>query len=135
MEGGSPLDGVSGCDIYIYVINIYIYRVAHKKSTFQFLIKQILITFDSKQLESKFKLLREAKSTLVIIPKNQSQGSLLLDQKMDPIREKNSKIFFLKNVAISLDHYPKDFKFSGYEGLIHRKICPRQLKTKRICSE
>ena len=40
----------------------------------------------------------------------------------------------LKNGAISLDHYHKDFKFSGYEGLTHRKNCLRQLKTKRICS-
>ena len=53
---------------------------------------------------------------------------------MDLIREKKIKFFFLKNVAISQDHYPKDFKFPGYEDLIHRKICPRQLKTKRICS-
>ena len=30
----------------------------------------------------------------------------------------------------SLDHYPKD-KISGYEGLIHRKIRPRQLKTEK----
>ena len=51
---------------------------------------------------------------------------------MDPIREKN--FFFLKNVAISQDHYPKDLNFFGYEGLIHRKISPIQPKTKRICS-
>ena len=113
---------------------MYIYRAADKKSTFQFLIKQILITFDSEQLESKFKLLREAKSTIVIIQKSQLQGSSLLGQKMDPIREKNPKKIFLKNEPISLDYYPKDFKFSGYEGLIHRKICHRQLKTQRIYS-
>ena len=46
---------------------------------------------------------------------------------MDPIREKKSKI--------SQDHYPKDFKFSGNEGLIHRKIRHTQLKTESICSE
>ena len=49
-------------------------------------------------------------------------------------KTKFKKMFFLKNVVISLDHYPKDFKFSGYEGLIHNKICPRQSETKRICS-
>ena len=26
-------------------------------------------------------------------------------------------------MAISLNYYPKDFKFSVYEGLIHRKFC------------
>ena len=50
-----------------------------------------------------------------------------MGQKSGP----DSKITFAK---ISLDYYPKDFKFSGYEGRIHRKICHRQLKTKRICS-
>ena len=72
------------------------YRVAPKKSTFQFLIKQILITFDSAWLESKFKLLREAKRTVVIIQKSQLQGSSLLGQKMDPIRAKTPIFFFEK---------------------------------------
>ena len=66
--------------------------------------------------------------------KSQLQGSSLLEQKMDPIRDKNTKFCFFENVAISQDHYPKDFKFSGYEGLMHRKICRGQLKTRRICS-
>ena len=96
-----------------------------------FLIKPIQITFDSIQLESKFILLREAKSTLVIIQKSQSRGSSLLDQKCTRF-EKTS--FFFKNVAISLENYPKDIKFSEYEELIHRKICPGQLKTKSIFS-
>ena len=43
-------------------------------------------------------------------------------------------LFRWKNIFISLDHYPKDFKFSGYEGLTHRKIRIGQLKTKRLCS-
>ena len=49
-------------------------------------------------------------------------------KKMDPIREKKIH-FFLKNIAISQDRYPKHFEFSGYEGVINRKICRRQLKT------
>ena len=61
-------------------------------------------------------------------------GVFVIRSKTGPDSRKKFKIFFLKNVAISLDHYPKDFKFSGYEGLIRRKICPRQPKTKRICS-
>ena len=59
----------------------------------------------------------EAKHTLVIIKKSQSS---LLNQQLDPIREKNQ--FFCFEKCGSLDHYPKDFKFSGYEGLIYRKI-------------
>ena len=79
-------------------------------------------------------MLQEAKITLVVMKKSQLLGSSLLEQKMDPIRDKNTKFCFLKNVAISQDHYPKNFKFSGYKGLIHRKICPRQLKTNIIWS-
>ena len=45
-------------DAYIYVQGV------PNKSTFPFLIKEIQITFDSKKLESKFKLLQEAQSTL-----------------------------------------------------------------------
>ena len=33
-----------------------------------------------------------------------------------------------------LDFNPKDLKFSGCEGLIHRDICSIELKTKIICS-
>ena len=77
-------------------IYIYIYRVIEKKSTFSFFIKQIRITFYSDQLESKFKLLREAKSTLVIMKKSQLLGSSLLEQKMDPIRDKNTKFCFFE---------------------------------------
>ena len=57
----------------------------------------------------------------------------IIRPKIGPdLRKKNLKHFF--NVAISLDHYSKDFKFSGYEGRIHRKIRPIQLKTKMIWS-
>ena len=31
-------------------------------------------------------------------------------------------------MAISLDFYPWDFEFSGYEGLIHQKICSKNQK-------
>ena len=38
-------------------------------------------------------------SMLVVIEKSQSQGSSLLDQKMDPIREKNSIFFWKKGLS------------------------------------
>ena len=65
--------------------------MAAKKSTFQFLIKQILITFDFKQLDSKFKLLWEKKSTLVL-KKESITGVFVTRPKMDPIREKMSHL-------------------------------------------
>ena len=62
-------------------------------------------------------MLREAKRTHVIIQKSPSWGSSFFDQKVDPIG-KNLNTVFEKNMAISLGS-PKEFKFSGYEGLIY----------------
>ena len=61
------------------------------------------MTFDIQKVESKLEMLREAKHSLVIIQERQSWGLSLLDQKLDPISN-------------------QDFKFLGYEGLIHKKL-------------
>ena len=47
--------------------------------------------------------------------------------------KKNLKKIIRGNMAFSLDYYPTDFKISEYEGLIYRKICHRQMKTKNLC--
>ena len=67
------------------------------------------------------------------IQKSQLRGSLILNQKVGPVRIFDKNV--LINVAISLGYYPKDFKFSGYEGLIYGKIRHREPKTKMKCSE
>ena len=71
--------------------------------------------------------MREAKCTLVIIQKQSVIGILIFRPKIGPHSRKTFNFFFWKNG----DLYPKDFKFSGYEGLIHKKFAPDNWKSKR----
>ena len=79
------------------MVNAYskvVYIQGDRKKYFSLFYQTNPDNFYSEQLKSKFKLLREAKSTLVNIQKSQLQGSPLLDQKMNPIREQNTNLFF-----------------------------------------
>ena len=68
--------------------------------------------------------------TLLLIYERVNHGGFIIRQKTGP----DSKQKFKKNMGISLDYNPKDFKLSGYEGLSYGKICHKEPKTNIVCS-